>query len=103
MRGRVARMVNGLSPEQIIIGSTIAADAIYDLGESVRTGDSLRDASFGVAGNTIGGIAGLNVGTSLLAKYPAKSKFGLVVPVGTALVGNLVGGYLGDRLNEVIR
>ena len=102
MAGRMARMINGLSPEQIIIGSTIAGDIVYDLGESIRTGDDFRDASFGVGGNTLGSIVGLNVGTNYLQKNPIRSKFSVALPVATAFAGNLVGGYLGDRVNEMI-
>jgi hypothetical protein len=98
-------MVNGLSPEQIIIGATIATDTVYDFGEAVRTGDNFRDAAFGVGGNLAGSVVGLNMGTRYLDRRPmmARSKYSGVVPVMTSLAGNVVGGYLGDRVNDVVK
>ena len=103
MTGRIARIVNRMTPEEIIVGTATIADGVYDFGESIRTGDSVRDAAFGVAGNTLGSIAGFNAGAGYLERFPIRSKFSVAVPVATAFVGNLIGGYLGDRVNDVFK
>jgi len=100
--GRIAKIrMPSMSPE---LATVLATDAMFDLGEGMRSEEDLVRSAAGVTGSTLAGLAAYSAAKPLVSKLsPRLGKLAEAAPVLAGFVASLPGGWAGDRTDELIR